>query len=174
MESGPLGTPGSTPPAADSQRRSALALLLVAVLAVVAAALLALRYGAPDRLATAAGGESASAAWTPAPRPRGETVALEIDFGNGARRQFDDLPWTADMTVGDLLRTARQFQPAITFQHDGAGAKAFLTSLEGVANEGPGGRFWTYEINGRVGEVSFDVQPLQPGDRVLWKFAPAG
>jgi hypothetical protein len=173
MESEPQGTPGPAAPAPDSQRRSALPLLLVGVLAVAAAILLALRDESRDGAPTSPHGEAAVVAWTPTERPNGETVALEIDFGNGARRQFEALPFSEGMTVGDLLRQAGKFRPAIEFEHHGAGEEALLTSLEGVKNEGAGGRFWTYQVNGQFANVSFDVQPLAAGDRVLWKFAPA-
>jgi hypothetical protein len=115
-------------------------------------------------------GDNAAEHWKPTPVPEGETVALVIDFGNGARREFDALPWSAGMTVGDLLRTARDFRPAVQFEQSGTGDGAFLTSLEGVAHEGAGGRFWFYEVDGRFGTVSFDAQQLQAGQRVLWKF----
>lgn len=172
MESEPPGTPGQSALGPNSLRRSALPLLLVGVLAIVAAVLLVLRDAPPDGVAGRRSG-TVSTAWAPEERPQGETVALEIDFGNGARRQFDALPWSAGMTVGDLLRQASQFRPAIVFEHDGVGAKAFLTSLEGVPNEGVNGRFWTYEVNGQFANASFDVQPLAAGDRVLWKFGAA-
>lgn len=171
MESHPPSTPGPAPPVADSRRSSALPLLLAGVLAIATAVLLVIRDDEVPTGPAPVGVDRSAAAWTPTERPQGEAVSLEIDFGNGARRQFEALPWSAEMTVGDLLRQAKEFRPPIAFEHRGAGAEAFLTSLEGVANEGAGGRFWTYEVNGRAGEVSFDLQPLAPGDRVLWKFS---
>jgi hypothetical protein len=172
MESRPPSPPGAPSPAIDS-RRSSLPLLLAGVLAIAAAVLLAVRDVSPrdESANSVAATAEAAASWTPAERPQGDTVSLEIDFGNGARRQFEAFPWSAEMTVGDLLRHARKFRPAIVFEHRGAGAKAFLTSLEGVANEGAGGRFWTYEVNGQAAQVGYDVQPLAPGDRVLWRFS---
>ena len=111
--------------------------------------------------------------WTPAKPPQGDTVALAIDFGNGARREFAALPWSRGMTVGELMRQARRFRPAIAFTQQGAGDKAFLTSLEGVTNQGGDGRYWTYQIDHRPAKMSFDVQPLAPGERVLWEFGRA-
>lgn len=107
--------------------------------------------------------------WTP-PAASAETVALEIDFGNGARREYAALPYREGMTVGDALRLARDFGPGLPFTHQGEGELSFLTSLDGVANQGPGGRFWLYQVDGRRADVSYEVQPLAAGERVLWQF----
>ena len=107
--------------------------------------------------------------WTP-PADAAETVALEIDFGNGARREYAALPYRDGMTVGDALRLAQDFGPGLPFTHQGEGELSFLTSLDGVANQGPGGRFWLYQIDGRRADVSYEVQPLAAGERVLWQF----
>lgn len=124
-----------------------------------------------DRDASRATGtaEETSAAWTP-PAAAGETVALEIDFGNGARREFAALPYRDGMTVGDALRLARDFGPGLAFTRQGEGELSFLTSFDGVANQGPGGRFWLYQVDGERADVSYEVQPLAAGQRVLWQF----
>ena len=118
------------------------------------------------------GGSRAQGSWTPAPRPASETVSLTIDFGNGARRTFAALPWHDGIMLADLMAEARHFRPSITYAQTGTGAQAFLTSLEGVAQQAGQGNFWFYEINGKRGTCSFGVQPLNPGDRVLWTFGP--
>jgi hypothetical protein len=110
--------------------------------------------------------------WLPSARPSGQTVALTIDFGNGAKREFFALPWRNGMTVADLMDEARHFRPPITYTQKGIGAQAFLTSLEGVAHQTSQGNFWFYEINGKRGIRSFGIQPLLSSDRVLWIFGP--
>jgi hypothetical protein len=112
--------------------------------------------------------------WTPSVKPTGETVALEIDFGNGARRVFEALPYQADMTVADVMDQARQFQPAIRFTQIGEGAGGFLTELEGLKNEGASGRNWQYEVAGTPGNKSFCLQTVAPGQQVRWTFAGPG
>lgn len=114
-----------------------------------------------------------AAAWTP-PAMAGETVALEIDFGNGARREYAALPYREGMTVGDALRLARDYGPGLEFTHQGEGELSFLTSLDGVANQGAGGRFWLYQVDGQRADVSYEVQPLTVGQRVLWQFKEPG
>ena len=116
-----------------------------------------------------AGAKEQATAWTPQ-ATAGETVALEIDFGNGARREYAALPYHDGMTVGDAMRLARDFRPGLPFTHQGEGELSFLTSLDGVANQGVGGRFWLYQIDGERADVSYEVKPLRAGQRVLWQF----
>jgi len=108
--------------------------------------------------------------WTPSPQPVGETVALTIDFGNGAKKVFAALPWQAEMTVADLLETARKFRPGIDFSQIGSGEGGFLSSLDGLANEGASGRNWFYRVDDRHAHVSFCLEKIEPGMHVLWAF----
>ena len=139
-----------------------------ALLAVVL--LVASVWALQSRPTASSGTASDTPAWTPTPRPTGETVRLEIDFGNGASQRYDALPWQAEMTVADLMRQASQFQPPITYSQYGEGAGGFLTAINGLQNEGPSDRNWLYRVDDRHAEVSFCLQKLEPGARVLWIF----
>lgn len=114
---------------------------------------------------------TADAIWTPSEKPAGEVVQLEIDFGNGAKRQFEALPWRADMTVADVMTAARDFRPGIRYAQIGEGASGFLTELEGLKNEGASGRNWRYEVAGTPGSMSFCLQKVASGELVRWTFA---
>jgi hypothetical protein len=170
--------PPSPSPAAPRRGDRTLPLVLLIVAAVIGAVFAAFgenRSGAPADPHSSGRApavvDSQPAPWTPAPRPTGKTVTLTIDFGNGARRVFDDLPWTPGLTLGKLMEGARDFRPAVTFTQQGEGKMAFLSSLEGVANEsGADGRYWLYSVDGRHGDVSFAVKPLDAGAVVLWEF----
>lgn len=109
--------------------------------------------------------------WAPTVRPTGDTVALEIDFGNGARRVFEALPHQPGMTVADVMHEAREFQPAIRYTQIGEGAGGFLVALEGLKNEGASGRNWQYQVAGTPGNKSFCLQTVAPGELVRWTFA---
>jgi len=115
--------------------------------------------------------ETAVVSWTPSARPEGEVVRLEIDFGNGAKKTYDALPWREEMTVADVMVAAQRFRPTITFTQVGVGERCFLTSLEGVENEGGDGRNWLYEVNGQPGDVSFCVKTVDSDELVRWRFA---
>jgi hypothetical protein len=97
-----------------------------------------------------------------------ERVSLRIDFGNGRQRDFDSLAWHEGMTVAELMGKA----PGIEVMQRGSGQGAFLTAVDGVANEGTEGSNWTYEVNGVGADRSFAVYELAPNDRVLWRFGP--
>ena len=140
--------------------------LLVVVLAGVA---VIARLGTTDTRSTIL--EAAPTEWSPTARPLGETVALTIDFGNGAKLQFESLPWQKGMTVEKLLQAAVLYRPGIRFTQLGEGETGFLQSIEGLKNQGTIGRNWMYEVNGQTVAMSFCLQKLEPGDRVLWKFA---
>jgi hypothetical protein len=73
------------------------------------------------------------------------------------------------MTVRGLLTSAS----LVGFGQTGRGQSAFLTEISGVKNEGAGGRNWMYSVNGLRGDRSFEAYELQPGDHVLWSFAPS-
>ncbi len=100
----------------------------------------------------------------------GEQVSLEIDFGDGRRQQYDPIAWRKGMTAYDLLRETPRSD--LRLEVRGTGASAFLSNLDGHANEGADGRNWTYTVNGRHADRSFAIYELRPGDRVLWSFAP--
>ena len=107
--------------------------------------------------------------------PAGQSVTLAIDFGQGTTRTFADLPWRQGMTVADLMRGVHRSQPSFKFSQRGSGARAFLTTIGEVANGelangAKNGDYWLYTINGKQGTRSFGIQPLNPGDRVLWTF----
>ena len=146
-------------------------MLLVAA-ALVGALLAAFRRGGAEEATGARPTPTVKQAesWTPSPKPTGESVSLTIDFGNGARRVFESLPYSPGMTLGQLMQQTGSFRPPVVFTQAGEGKMSFLTSLEGVANEGAGGRSWLYSVDGRHGEVSFAVQSLAPGSAVLWEF----
>jgi hypothetical protein len=99
--------------------------------------------------------------------PNAQNVRLTIDFGDDREPITTESRWHEGMTVADLLNG----EPSISVTSTGSDASAFLTSLGGVANEGAGGRNWTYRVNDKHADRSFAVYELQPGDQVLWTFA---
>jgi hypothetical protein len=143
------------------------ALLSVAI-AIAVGLLLVLRENIG--IAPAAPDTGSTETWTPAPAETGPSVSLEIDYGNGASRKFSGFPWTEGMTVGDLMRLARAARPGITYEVKGKDANSLLVALDGVKGPGPGSWFWTYSVDDRPAESSFEVQPLADGQRVQWTF----
>lgn len=166
METLPSSTGTSQQTPRNGPRRNEhwmfVALLLAVLLVLAGFAKWKTNPPAPNRLP--------SAAWTPTPQSTGETVSLEIDFGNGAKKSWAALPWQPEMTVADAMAKARDFRPGLEYGQIGTGESGFLSSLAGLANEGANGRNWIYEVDGRHATVSFCVETLEDGSRVLWRF----
>ncbi|WP_425400981.1 DUF4430 domain-containing protein [Aeoliella sp.] len=74
------------------------------------------------------------------------------------------------MVVLDALVAAEQANERWSFTYQGEGDSALLIRLAGLENEGGEGRNWLYEVNGELAQMSLGVQPVRPGDRILWKF----
>ena len=108
--------------------------------------------------------------WQPSVEPTGETVALKINFGNGASKVFAALPWRPELTVAEVLEAAQEFRPGIQFVQKGSGSSGFLVSLDGLANQGASGRNWIYQLDGQHATQSFCVQKIEPGMQILWTF----
>ncbi len=108
--------------------------------------------------------------WSPTPLPQGKSVSLTIDFGNGASKEYAALPWQEQMTVAEALTVARDFRPGIHFTQVGEGESGFLSSLDGLANEGAEGRNWLYQVDDQHAHVSYCVRKIEPGAHVLWTF----
>ncbi|MCA9235549.1 MAG: DUF4430 domain-containing protein [Planctomycetales bacterium] len=150
----------------------ALPALLAALVGVIATIGWIQRNDQPPGDSSPPHGQLAAEAWTPTPRPTGATVSLTIDFGNGARRQFDALPWHSGATIADAMQAARAFRPGIAYVQQGEGAAAFVTALEGVESEGAGGRYWQILVNDEPINESMGAHAIEAGDRILWRFAP--
>lgn len=108
---------------------------------------------------------------SPAPLANGipaEKVELTIDFGRGRQKKLEAIAWRGGMTVANAMNAA----PGVSITQKGSGQSAFVTSIDGVENQGAGGDNWIYRVNGIIADRSFAVYDLKPGDRVLWTFGP--
>jgi len=171
-QSGTDGTEHETPQKGDRGGGWQFPVLLaVLLLGLVTVAIRTPRWQAPHGQALRMPGSAA--AWKPSPQPTGETVSLSIDFGNGTKKEFTALSWRPEMTVADLMEAARQFRPGLRFTQIGAGGSGFLSSLDGLANQGAGGRNWIYQVDGQHAHVSFCLEKLEPGTHILWTFTDA-
>ena len=99
-------------------------------------------------------------------------MSLEIDFGNGAHRQFHKLPWHAGMTVADLMEIAARYRPGLQVACRGANDSRLLTAIDGISGEGQGGRNWIFYLGKTRSPQGMSRQDLKPGDTVLWKYEP--
>lgn len=102
------------------------------------------------------------------------SVKLVVEYGEGFEKRYTALAWKKGMSVADAMGAARSM-PAprgLAFESVGAGERAFLKSIDGVANEGgaQGARNWLYWINDEFADESFGAGELKPGDTATWRF----
>jgi len=95
------------------------------------------------------------------------SAELKIDFGDGTNKQLT-VTTNAPATVLSLLQAAAE-QGEIELEFIGSGDRAFVDSLNKIANEGPGGKNWTYRVNGKLGHHSCGIANLSDKDVVDWK-----
>ena len=95
------------------------------------------------------------------------TVKLLIDFGKRRQNISVDVPCSVDSTVYQILERARNIAD-LEFYKSGAGETTFVRSIDGIENEGANGDNWIFRVNGKLGDKSSGIFPVQPGDRVEW------
>lgn len=94
------------------------------------------------------------------------SAELKIDFGDGTNKQFT-VTTDAPATVLSLLQAAAE-QGDIEMEFSSSGETAFVETLNKIANEGPGGKNWTYRVNGKLAHHSCGVADLSDKDVVEW------
>jgi hypothetical protein len=97
-------------------------------------------------------------------------VRLTIDYGDGVQKTFTSLKWKEKMTVFDALKAAKNHPRGIKVSHIGSGAGVFITAIDGVTNEGAGGRNWRYTVNDTPAQVGAGGMELKAGDVIVWRF----
>lgn len=98
------------------------------------------------------------------------TVTLEVDFGSDTKRSKSiDVVCSPDSTVIQSLERAREMKK-LKFESRGVGETLFLSSIDGVKNEGSGGKNWIYRVNGELGDKSAGIFEVNPNDRITWSF----
>ena len=115
------------------------------------------------------------------------TVALTIDYSNGAQKHFSSIPWKEGLTVLEAIQAIEGIPPkaSITFGSDRSGHVLGLVIDEVPPKDGPASE-WVIWVNNksfqsRLGtETSFGFHPderesnlLNAGDHVLVKLAVA-
>jgi hypothetical protein len=113
------------------------------------------------------------------------TVALTIDYSNGAQKHFSSIPWEKGQTILEAIQASEGIPPkaSITFGSDRSGHVLGLV-IDDVPPKGGPASEWLVWVNaqsfqGRLGtETSFGLHPderdrnlLNAGDHVLVKLA---
>ncbi len=100
---------------------------------------------------------------------RNKIVILTIDYADGAQKRFPLIPWKKSMNVLDAMQWADKHPRGIEFAKRGRGETTLVTQIDDLKNQG-GQKNWIYRVNGKMGDRSCAVFPIEPGDAILWKF----
>jgi hypothetical protein len=113
------------------------------------------------------------------------TVALTIDYSNGAQKHFSSIPWVKGLTILDAIQASALIPPGamISHGHDRSGRVIELV-IDGLPRKDAPESEWVVWVNARpfhdrLGtETSFGFHPdhrernlLNPGDQVLLKLS---
>lgn len=99
----------------------------------------------------------------------GQTVSLEIQFKDGKKKRIEKIPYKEKMTVLDVMNYAKK-NKKMNFLFRGKNDTAFLTSIDGVKNQGSRGDNWIFRVNKKLGRKSFGITQLRADDEVTWTF----
>ncbi|HZZ71588.1 MAG TPA: DUF4430 domain-containing protein [Pirellulales bacterium] len=110
---------------------------------------------------------------TTAAAPSVKPIMVEIDYGDGVKKEFAELELTKDQTVLGALQAAHDHPHGIKFVAVGTGAQALVEQIDDLKNEGGGAKAknWMFRVNGKEAERGAGDFSLSAGDRVLWRFA---
>lgn len=111
--------------------------------------------------------------WLEAKYPEVESaqvVTLTVDYGDGFQKRFVRIPWKKEMTVGDATNVANEHPRGIEIEVRGRDKTALLLRIDDLRNAGAAGKNWVYRVNDQLGDRSFRLFSLEPGDAVLWRF----
>lgn len=121
-------------------------------------------------VATAIAEEESKQPEQPPREPEAKTVSMVIDYSDGVEMRFVNIPWREGLNIGDLMKYASEHRHGIALKVRGKGATSLLYRIDDLENQGGKGLNWIFKVNEKLGDRSFAITTLAPGDQVLWKF----
>lgn len=103
----------------------------------------------------------------PAEAPK--TVSLMLDYGDGTVKTFTDIQLKENETLFDVTKKIVEAN-IIAFDYDPPGQYGIFVKAIGGLNGGTDGKYWTYWVGNKMGEVAADQYKLKAGDVAEWKF----
>ena len=102
-----------------------------------------------------------------------KTVKLVIDYGDCSQRVYLSLAWNDGDTVLSAMDKAKVHTHPLAFAYTGSEASVFVTEIDGMKNQGGGAdkKNWLFWVNGKFGDRSAGVYPVQAADEIVWKFS---
>ena len=94
-------------------------------------------------------------------------LVLFIDYGEGDIKSFQS-EFKEEMTVFDLLKSKTDELNIILKTK--TYSSGLLIEAIGDKENGEGGKYWLYYVNGEMPMVAADRQQINPGDKIEFKF----
>lgn len=98
-----------------------------------------------------------------------KTVSLMLDYGDGTVKTFTDIQLKENETLFDVTKKIVEANN-IAFAYDPPGQYGIFVKAIAGLNGGTDGKYWTYWVNNKMGEVAADQYKLKAGDAAEWKF----
>lgn len=114
-------------------------------------------------------------------------VALIIDYSNGVRKSFNNIPWSPEMAVYDVLMVAADTKPGVTFQIEKTGVdrggrdRGIIAAIDDISAEQENHNwliwinqsFFKTELRWVTPEsvTQFGLPSVKPGDTIVLKLA---
>jgi hypothetical protein len=95
------------------------------------------------------------------------SVPLVIDFGNGERLSFQ-VPAAPGASAFDILKEAAKLHN-LKLAYKNSNLGVFVESI-GSRENGKGGRYWLYYINGLAPQTAVDKRIIKKGERLEFRF----
>ena len=96
-------------------------------------------------------------------------VNLLIDFGGGKTTSYENVEVNENDTVYSLLvKKTKETNYEVTTKTYDFGL--MVESINGVSASSS--NYWSYSVNGQMGNVAADKFILNDGDKVEWKYTP--
>jgi len=100
---------------------------------------------------------------TPTLRLRQKQIAVFVDFGNGRKLDGGVMATNAFEALTNLAKERN-----ITVETKEFKFGRMVEAVDGVKNSNFAA--WSYSVNGKLGQIAADRQPVNPKDTVMWEY----
>jgi|WetSurMetagenome_2_1015567.scaffolds.fasta_scaffold995326_2 hypothetical protein len=99
------------------------------------------------------------------------TVSLEVRKADGTIKSFTGIPWSLNMTALDAMKMVDDLK--FTAEWSKSLGQWFVTSIDGVANQGAGKPYWGFCVDGYPAGVGAGSYVLGSKASVVWVYDSA-
>ena len=97
--------------------------------------------------------------------PAADEISITIDFGNQTTKNLSNLTGTNVLEITQMVAD-------VEFYYDAWGF-AFVTEIDGLANNQQKDNYWQYWVNGEYASTAANTYLVQSGDTIVWRYLAA-